>query len=312
MDLDIKYRPKTLDEVVGQPAAVGTIRSFGKNVPRAVLLHGPPGTGKTTLARIVVNDVLGVSAMDLREVNCGAAESATDMVRDINASMTMAPMTPGGRRVWILDEVQVFSKTKQAQETLLKVLEDCPSHVGFFLCTTDPKRLLPAVRTRCVQIELSPVGEDALGVYADRIAAGEKLKLEADVRRALIVHSEACPRNLAKLFEKIVHVPDAAGRLAAITSLRPDEDAFGLVKALLPWKGGPDWKGVAKVLSLPEVKDQDPEGLRQMILASARTMLLKTGSMLAYRVICCLDKPLYDRNSGHAQLAAYCFEICKS
>lgn len=307
MDLDQKYRPRRLEDVVGQPEAVSVIQGFKKKLPRCLLLHGQSGCGKTTLARIVAHDA-GVSPLDLIEKNCGAVESAIDMVREIATHMSAAPMA-GRYRMWILDEIQTFSKSQAAQGAILKILEDCPSHVLFALCTTDPQKLLPTIRGRCVQIGLRGLRDAEVTQLVKDVAAKERIKLTADLVEAIVLASGGSARDALKELEKAGAVGDPAEALKVVGATGPARAAFDLVKALLPWKGAPVWKDVTPVLL--DIKDEDPEKIRQMVLASARTSLLRTGSPLAYKVIKCLSEPLYDRGSGHAILAAACYVVCE-
>ncbi len=310
-DFDLKYRPGSLDDVVGQAPAVNVIRGW-KKVPRCVLLSGNSGCGKTTLARIVVNQLLKVGRMDLRETNCGVVESAIDMVREINGSMSSAPMG-GAHRAWVLDEVQTLSRQKFAQEALLKVLEECPPHVYFFLCTTDPKRLLPAIRGRCEHIELQSIAAPAMLPLLKRIAKAEKITPPPDDRLLDLIcdRTNGAARDAVKMLQKVAGIADPAERLAAVDRVGDTKVAFELAQELLPFKGGaPNWAGVCKVLA--GLKDEDPESIRQVILATARAWLIKPNSKipeLAAKVIAKLDEPFFDRNSGHALLALACYRI---
>jgi DNA polymerase III subunit gamma/tau len=311
VDLDIKYRPRRLEDVVGQPTAVATIRGFA-HCPRAVMLHGPTGSGKTTMSRIIT-DRYQVSQFDCHEINCGMVESAVDLVRGINREMTSAPMV-GDRLAWVLDEVQIFSKSKQAQETLLEPLEKGPPHVLFILCTTDPKRLLPAIRGRCVDIELKPLSQPELELLVKRIAKAESIPLDQRVVDKITHNANGAARNAVKLLQKVMGITDPEKQLAAIGGMvGGDVDEFGLVKALLPWKGIPNWTAVAAVLVAVKEAESEPEGLRMMILASARSMLVNLkaeNAPLASRLIRYLAEPLYDKTSGHALLANACFQAC--
>lgn len=309
-DLDIKYRPKTLDAVVGQSDAVGVVRGFGADVPRALLFHGRAGAGKTTIARIIVRKVLDVSRMDCVEVNCGTVEKPLDMVRELAQSVTQAPMT-GAHRAWVMDEFQAFSKNRFAMEGFLKILEDSPPHVHFLLCSTDPDRILKAIRTRCVQIPLRDVPAADLARLVLKIAAAENADPPVTQQLAdrIAAAADGSARVAVKELEKVIHLADPAARLAAVAGLAGEgTEEFKLVQELLPWRGAANWDRVAAVLDA--LKESDPEGLRRMILSSARGQLLKPGfpgKTHAYNVIRALADPLFDRSSGHALLAAGCF-----
>lgn len=310
-DFDLKYRPRTLDDVIGQEAAVSTIRGFGLVVPRCILFSGAPGTGKTTMARIISDTLLGVpeGSMDLAEKNCGVVESPIAMAREINSHMSAAPLE-GKKRVWILDEVQTLSRQKASQEALLKVLEDCPQHVQFFLCTTDPQRLLKAIRTRCVEIAVKPLKATALAALIDRVATAELIGVSSEVRARIIEGADGSARTAIKALQKIAGLEGTPNQLAALEGFGEESEVFALVKAVL-FGSGPNWTEIAK--QLVEHEEEAPEGLRQMIVATARSMLLKGNKpKLCYKVIECLAEPMYDQSSGKALLAARLWEICNS
>jgi DNA polymerase III gamma/tau subunit len=186
VDLDERYRPTTLDDVCGQPEAIAVVKSWGQNIPRAIMFHGGPGQGKTSIARVIAHDVLGIDKIDYQEVNCGAVKSAIDMVRDLTQAVTSMPAV-GAKKMWTLDEAQVFSRSKGAAEALLKVLEDAKPHVVFSLCTTEPQRLLPAIRSRCVSVGLRALTLDELtGLITDENAEGIRQMLLAAARTTLL------------------------------------------------------------------------------------------------------------------------------
>lgn len=304
-----RYRPRTLDDLVGQPVAVKTIRGFGKKIPHTLLMQGGSGTGKTTTARIIAT-MLGCppeNRFSYSEINCGAVESPLDKVREIRGDMTGAPLG-ADCRVYVLDEVQTWARSKGSQEALLKMLEDTPEGVYFILATTDPKRVIAAVLNRCTKITFHAVKPVDLTALVKRVAAAERLDVAPDVIAAVVEAANGSPRAALVELERIAGM-DPADRLGAVSVAGLEKAAFDLVRELIPFRGAPTWAKVAAVLTALE--DDDPEGLRQMVLACARNRLLKGGAdaPMCYKTIRCLDTPYYDRASGRALLAAACYTI---
>lgn len=303
-----RYRPVVLEEVVGQPEAVKIIKGFGDKIPHALLFYGPSGTGKTTLARIVATRVgcSPTSRFDYQEINCGMVESALDTIRRIDRGLSDAAI--GKCRVYVLDEVQSFSRAKFAQEAALKMLEDCPDHVYFALCTTDPKKIITTIRNRCTQIEVKALSNKDIDGLIRKVAKREQFDLFDRVAEKIVEVAAGSARAALVNLEKVIGIDgDERQQAAAVSAIGENPNVFELVKALLPWKGNPEWKTVADVLE--RIKEEDPEGVRLMVLSSARSQLIKTGNPLAYKAIKCLDEPFYDRASGHALLAAGCYQV---
>ncbi len=307
-----RYRPTKLDDVIGQPDAVKTIRSFGNKIPNVLLFHGVSGVGKTTMGRIV-SRMLGCppeNKFDYTEINCGVVESPLQTIKDVQQSMTLTPMN-GKARVYLLDELQAFSRGRFAQEAMLKVLEDGPDHAYIMLCTTDPKKVLPTIRSRCTQILCKPIPEKELAALVKRVAKAENVDPPvSDPLAAKIAEiSNGSARVALVELEKVMGIADAAERLQAIGQVGMDRAAFDIVKELIPFKGAPNWPAVAKVIE--DLKDEDPEGLRMMLLAVAKNGVLKGDgrSQKCYTLIRCLDQPCYDKVSGWAFLVAGCWEI---
>lgn len=145
MPLHIEHRPSNLSEIFGNKAIVESLTSIFErksDYPHAFLFHGPTGCGKTTLARIVAK----MLKCDKPEEYNMANLRGIDAVRTLVEECVYLPLT-GHNRVYILDEIH--RQTKDAQNALLKLLEDPPEHVYFILGTTDPEQLIATLRGRC-------------------------------------------------------------------------------------------------------------------------------------------------------------------
>ena len=105
-----KYRPATLDEVVGQEEAVSLVKTQLKNkeMVHAYLFSGPRGVGKTTLARIIAKELGCDPVFDVAEIDA-ASHNKVDDIRDLNESVNFVASSPDKKRVFILDEVHMLS-----------------------------------------------------------------------------------------------------------------------------------------------------------------------------------------------------------
>lgn len=297
-----RYRPKSLPQLVGQPETVKMLESMTKNnrIPHAILLQGPSGTGKTTIARILKRH-LNCSSSDFEELN--AADSrGIDMVREIRSMMSLSPIN-GTCRIWLIDEAAKL--TGDAQSAFLKILEDTPDHVYFMLATTDPQKLLNTIRTRCTSIELRPISPKVMSDLLFSVAEKEGVKVVEEVIDKIVEASNGSARNALVLLGKVVEIDNAEEQLSCIVNTGTKQDAFQIVKALL-WEKS-DWPSVAKMIR--GIETDDWEGLRHLVLVNATNELLKgtKTAARAYMVVRCFDTNWYD--SRRAGLAAACYEV---
>lgn len=118
------------------------------SIPQHVMLYGPWGIGKTTVARILANFLVTIPK-DLYEINASDSRGIDD-VREWIDSTRFAPF--GEKKVYIIDEFHQM--TSAAQSAFLKVLEEPPENVHFFLCTTEYNKIKKEISSRCTQIGL--------------------------------------------------------------------------------------------------------------------------------------------------------------
>lgn len=293
-----RHRPKTLERVVGNEQTVVALRNMleRKTLPHTILFHGPSGCGKTTLARIL-KDSLGCKDLDFSEVNASSFRGI-DSVRDISRVMHLSPTGPC--RVWLMDEVHKW--TNDAQNAALKMLEDTPKHVYFFLCTTEPSKLIKAIQTRCCEMPVRLLTYDEMEKLVVRVAKRENIELSKETMDELLTSAQGSARTLLVLLEKIAHIPEDQRKAAIEARLAEENEAIELCRALVkkaPW---------GKVAALLKNLKGDPESVRWAVLGYCRAVLLSNPKpdAQAFFIIQSFSSPFYD--SKEAGLAAACYE----
>lgn len=218
-----KYRPRTLDGLVGQDH----VKAYFKNAITNNLMHhaylfsGSSGTGKTTVARIVaaaVNNSSGPSVNpdfskdsisykiingicnDVREID-GASNRGIDDIRNLRAEIKYAPFECRTRFI-IIDEAHGL--TGQAVEAALKMIEEPPPHTCFVLCTTEMHKLRETIINRCIDFNFKPIGKDLISNNLVSISKLEGFSCEEKAALVIADKSDGCVRQSIQLLEKVI------------------------------------------------------------------------------------------------------------
>ena len=172
-----KYRPKTLKEyVVGDEAQRRQIEAWikEKSIPH-LLLSGAPGVGKTTLAKMLFNE-LDVSGYDILEINA-SRENSVDTVRDkINNFVQIMPF--GEYKYVLLDEADYMSPNGQA--ALRGVMESYHTSARFILTCNYPNRVIPALHSRCQGFHMETIDKTEFTARVAEILIAEKMDQDID------------------------------------------------------------------------------------------------------------------------------------
>jgi DNA polymerase III gamma/tau subunit len=303
-----RYRPKLFKEVVGQETACQTLQRHlqAGTLPHALLFTGPSGTGKTTLARVVVNK-LKVNAWNFKEIN--AAETrGIDTVREIIDSIKVSSLVPGPR-AYIIDEAHKF--TNEAQNAFLKPLEEPPKNVYFLLATTDATKLIPTVRGRCTEIKCGLVPHDKLVELVKVISTKENKLVTDEVADRIAEVADGGARAAVKILQTVLKFTTVGEQIDAIQKSETRRLAIDLCRALFgEGKRPPTWQPVAAIL---KDLDEDADGVRRMVMGYFAAIMVKS-PVLAARCATVMNffrDPFYD-NAGKSVLVLACYEAVQA
>lgn len=262
--LSLSLRPSRLEDVIGHSRVVASLRTqlAESRLAKGWIFSGPPGVGKTTLARILANLLNGGEEADIHEANC-ADENGVDSLRALVSTAEYHPLV-GKYKIYILDEAQQL--TAQAQNVLLKPLESTSGSAIFFFCTTEPTKLIPALRSRCLPYALSGFTAAELDQLAQRAFESIGRPMAEGFGAAAVKAGITGPREALMSLEKV-----AGGMSLKDALARPEHEALyaDIAKSVLSG----NWTRTQQQLA--EVKSADVGGLRSVLAAFMRSNLVR-------------------------------------
>lgn len=212
--LTLDFRPRNFDEYAGQDRAKRILKAILKNpesAPRSLLIYGPFGTGKTTVARIFAaelnkfnytkdNDI--AQSMYYYEFDSSVVGNV-DTIKELRDTFTH---TGEGYKIFVMDEVHLCSK--QSQSALLKVIEEVKDNCFFLFCTTDPDKVLDTIRSRSLEIELTLISEEELKKRAQKVCEELNKEIPEETLNLLVKRSNGHGRNLMMLLDNYFLDPE--------------------------------------------------------------------------------------------------------
>lgn len=221
-DLNISYRPCRIDEMFGQDHAKNMLSNYllNRTFPHSSLFVGPAGCGKTTAARIVslglncetgitpnpcgvcptCKSIINQNNLSVLELD-GARTRNIDMVRKVLNDLPSSPFGNDRFRVVIFDEAHKL--TNDAEDALLKFLEDTPAHVYVILCTNEPEKLKETTRQRCKPIQFNRLEGNLLFEMLEQVAQFEGMRYDTNILKKIVDECEGTPRVALSFLQQI-------------------------------------------------------------------------------------------------------------
>lgn len=216
-----KYRPQTLEEIVGQAHVKKALTNAIElnKVAHAYLFTGPRGTGKTSTARILAKslncvegptihpcgkcpsclDIINSTPIDVIEIDAASNRSVND-AQNILEKIQYAPVN-GKYKIYIIDEVHML--TTQAFNALLKTLEEPPENVVFILATTEVHKVLDTIKSRCQRFDFKRITTEDIVNHLKSVAKQENINIEDDALLTIAKNAAGGMRDSLALLDQL-------------------------------------------------------------------------------------------------------------
>lgn len=261
-DLTLKYRPNSLDEIHGHSEVCASIQDvIERGGSHAFLFTGPSGVGKTTLARIVAS-MVGCDPVNVMEIDA-ATHSGVDAMRRVTENLAFRAVQGSPMRMIVVDECHALSKA--AWQSLLKSLEEPPSHVWWCLCTTEASKIPDTIRTRCTSYVLGKVHRNEIFELLMFVVDQEQGDVSEDVLDLCASKADGSPRQALSYLAACWQCSTRADAVKLIKSLDTADNEV-IAKFCRALGSTDDWGRIRGALQAVLDEGMDAESVRRIVI----------------------------------------------
>ena len=180
-----KYRPKNLNDIVGQDKIINSLKNIfnGGSFPH-LLFYGGSGSGKTSTILAILNEYFGKKKkLMVMRLDASDDRGINSVREEIKGFAEKKNYFSKGIKVIILDEAD--SMTFDAQFALRRIIEKYSNNTRFCLICNYDNKIIPAIKSRCVEFKYNPINEDIMVNHLEKIADKEKLKYSKEAFKVL-------------------------------------------------------------------------------------------------------------------------------
>lgn len=197
------FRPKSLPEIVGQPEVIARLQRLAKGVlngtivPPTLLLHGPPGIGKTTAVRAFAREILGDDFENSFTELKAFDNRSPDRLAEIILNSRLAPTRDAPFRILFFDEIESLSP--ESRNALRPAVEGEGGSSLYILACNNLDEVSKPLQSRCTLLEFRPVSREDMRRILMKAAEITPFRLDQSAIESIVDRSHGVPREAIKL-----------------------------------------------------------------------------------------------------------------